>query len=146
MKASTEKAIDRFGLVANGSSGVWDFSIDESVKGAPKWFAEIEGPAIYLSFQLVDRDIIDKMIAFLDRRVSAAARSQKTQPGQRGEELTIGNFGRASVSLIGDNEEEERCFLVIGPQGSCCMRFPLVGKDTRMILAALRQVHEDLSE
>jgi hypothetical protein len=145
MKASTKKATNRFGLVANGSSGAWDISINETIRGKEKWYADIEGPSVYLSFQLVDLDIVDKMIAFLDRHVSADASPRKARSGKAGEELTIGSFGQALVLLIGDNEYRDRCFLVVGPKNGCCVRFPLWGEDTRMILDALRQVREDVT-
>src|SRR5215469_5898642 len=140
MKVSTEKATDRFGLVANGSSGEWHLSINETIRGKEKWYADIDGPSVYLSFQLVDLEILDKMIAFLDRRVSADTSPQKTRSSKAEEELVIGSFGLAPVSLIGDNEYKDRCFLIIGPKSSCCMRFSLLGEDTRMILDAFRQV------
>jgi hypothetical protein len=145
MKASTEKATDRFGLVANGSSGVWDISINETIRGKEKWYADIEGPSVYLSFQLIDLDILDKMIAFLDRRASADASPRKTRSSEVEKELVIGSFGQAPVSLIGDNEYEDRCFLVVGPKSGCCVRFPLWGEDTRMIFDALRQIREDVT-
>ena len=40
MKASMEKTLDCFGLLANGSSGAWSISIDKSIKGKERWFAE----------------------------------------------------------------------------------------------------------
>jgi hypothetical protein len=144
MKTSTGKAISRFCLVANGSSDAWQVSIDESVRGAEKWYVDIEGPSVYLSFQLVDRDIIDKMIAFLDENMPVGGRSRNGRADKSPTELVIGKFGQAPVSLLGDDEYADRCFLVIGPNSNCCMRIPLVGEDTRMILDALRQVREDL--
>src|SRR6185437_15649552 len=107
MKASTDKAISRFCLVANGSSGAWQVSIDESVRGAEKWYVDIEGPSVYLSFQLVDRGVIDKMIAFLDTP------SRKGQSDKPSKELIIGKYGQAPVSLLEDDEYADRCFLVI---------------------------------
>jgi hypothetical protein len=41
MKVSTEKATDRYGLVANGSSGAWDVSINETIRRKVKWYADI---------------------------------------------------------------------------------------------------------
>jgi hypothetical protein len=145
MKVSTEKATHRFGLAANGSSGAWDISIDETLRGKEKWYADFEGPSVYLSFQLVNLDIIDKMIAFFDKRALTDGRSQKGRSDNSPNELTIGSFGQAPVLLIWDDEYEDRCFLVIGPKSSCCMRIPLWGEDTRMILDALRQIREDLA-
>jgi hypothetical protein len=106
---------------------------------------DVEGPSVYLSFQLIDLNILDKMIAFLDHHVSANASPRKARASKTEKELAIGNFGQAPVSLIEDNEYEDRCFLVIGPKSSCCMRFPLWGEDIRMILDALRQIREDLA-
>jgi hypothetical protein len=132
--------------LANGSSGAWSISIDESIKGKERWFAEIEGPSVYLSFQLIDLGILDKMIAFLGKRAPAGKHLRKTRSNETNAELAIGTFGQDPVTLTWDDEEgyEDRCFLVIAKSG-CCMRLALFGEDTRMILEALHQIRAELS-
>jgi hypothetical protein len=52
IQASSETAGENLGLLANGSSGSWEVSIDESVSGTERWFAQIEGPSLWLYFEI----------------------------------------------------------------------------------------------
>jgi hypothetical protein len=134
---------DGFGLLANGSSRCWDIAVDESVDGE-EWSLEIDGPQIYLVFQLRDLKVLQEALHFL----RAGIRSAKTPSRQTGEEaeITLGRFGSAAVSLIWDNEDFPRCFLVIGPRARATLRLSLEAEDIQMLLEALRQVVQDLPQ
>jgi hypothetical protein len=133
------------GLLANGSSGRWDIAVDESLDGN-EWFMEIDGPQTYLVFQLVDLEVVRTALRFL-RSPSGSEAIPRSDGGPGDLDLTLGRFGSSSVSLVWDNEDFPRCFLVIiGPQGRYTLRLSLAGEDLEMFRDALRQVVEDLPE
>ena len=53
------------GLLANGSSGPWEFSVDETISGNERWFAQIEGPSVYISFEIPSPAIVGEAVRFL---------------------------------------------------------------------------------
>ena len=65
IQASSETPGENLGLLANGSSGSWEVSIDQSVSGTERSFAQIEGPSLWLYFEISSPDIIPKIIQFL---------------------------------------------------------------------------------
>ena len=70
MDDRSQEVTKGFGLLAIGSSRGWDVSIDESVGGEQRWYAQIEGPSFSLYFQLLEAGIVRKVIDFLDMRDS----------------------------------------------------------------------------
>src|SRR5688572_17469626 len=50
--ANPEQDSAAVGLLAYGSAGAWEVSIDESTTGEEKWFAQVEGPSVYLYFAI----------------------------------------------------------------------------------------------
>jgi len=56
---------ENLGLLAIGSSGRWEISIDEAISGTERWFAQIEGPLIWLYFEIPSPEVISKEIRFL---------------------------------------------------------------------------------
>jgi hypothetical protein len=133
-----------FGLVATGSSGAWSIDLDETTSGEAKWFVQIEGPAVYLYFQIPSPATIDSLLQFLDRHPVPLDGEQTLESNGIDDSLRIGNFGRTAVTMIRDNEFPDRCFLVLGPSGESCVRLALSGEELRMFTEALRQVREDL--
>src|SRR5437879_2874848 len=130
----------RLGLLANGASPRWDVAVDESVDGAHS--LELDGKHVYLVFQLKHSRVIREAVRFL-------------QPGMRGSEpknrhaceeteMLLGSFGSASVSLLWDNEDVSRCFLVIGPKARATLRLSLDAEDIEMLGDALEQVMKEL--
>src|SRR5262249_3426463 len=111
-----------------------------------EWSIEIDGPQAYLVFQLQDLKVVPAALRFLQ---SGPASNQ--DPEWRGDHdnesvLTLGRFGSASVSLVWDNEDFPRCFIVIGPKARSTLRLTLEAEDIKMFIEALRQVVKDLPD
>src|SRR5262249_38485609 len=133
-----------FGLAATGSAGSWSIDLDETTAGEAKWFAQIEGPSVYLYFQVPSPALIDRLLQFLDRRPVPLGGEQTLESNGIDDSLRISHFGRTPVGMIRDNEFPDRCFLVLGPSGESCLRLALSGEDLQMFTEALRQVREEL--
>jgi len=145
MDRKDEKPTGRVGLLANGSSGPWSIAVDESVD-RDEWSIEIDGPQVYLVFQLAELTTPLKALQFLQLELTAE-RAREPRRRQVGEDaLTLGHFGPASVSLVRDNEDFARCFLVIGPRARSTFRLSLDEEDIRRFTDALRQVVADIPE
>jgi hypothetical protein len=136
MKNKQDQPTNGLGLLANGASGRWDVALDESLEGE-EWSLEIDGPQVYLVFQLEDLTIPRQALDFLQL---------EPRGGKGGAELVLGKFGPASVSLLRDNEGPPRYFLVVGPRASSTLRLSLTGEDIQMFGEALRQVVADLPQ
>jgi hypothetical protein len=135
MKPECDQQADELGLLANGSCGRWDVAVDESLEG-DKWFLEIEGPRTYLVFQLRDLAVIPKLLRFLQSGPGLDSPDEKA--------LGLGEFGAQSVCLSWENEEIQRCFLIIGPNAGFCLRLTFEEEDIQMLREALVQVVEEL--
>jgi hypothetical protein len=133
------------GLLANGSSGPWDINLDEYSGERDKYFVQIEGPVLYLYFEIPSPRMIGTMLQYLQRRSPSASVAGKTL-AERTEALRIGAFGRASVNLVWDDEFVDRCFLIVGVSGKPSLRLTLWGEEIRHLSDALRQVLEDLDD
>lgn len=125
------------GLVANGSAGRWDVNIDETTEGEEQWFAQIEGPSVYLYFEVSSPAIVDELVRFFER----PSASRGVIPS-----LHVGSFGDDGVDLVRDDEYPDRCFIVIGRAPGATVRVALTGNDLADLTEALRQVREDLRE
>jgi hypothetical protein len=138
MKDKTDRTAEGLGLLAHGSSRRWDITVDQSLD-CDEWSLEIDGPQTYLVFQLRDLRVIPEALRFLR---SGARLNQAKGQRHRGEESTLhlGRFGSASVSLLWDNEDFVRCFIVVGPKARSTLRLSLEAKDVEMFTEALHQV------
>jgi hypothetical protein len=125
-----------WGLLATGSAGRWDVSVDESREDG-SWSLEIDGPRVYLALQLLDLEVVRRAFAFLRSPPSAGWRAEEAT-------LVLGRFGTASVALIWDNESPPKCFIVIGLEARSTLRITLETEDVGMMVEALRQAIEDL--
>jgi hypothetical protein len=67
-KTPSREVTKGLGLLAFGSSRGWQVSIDETVDGDERWYAQIEGPSVSLYFRLADLGIVAKTANFLARR------------------------------------------------------------------------------
>jgi len=131
------------GLVANGSAGSWEIAVDETISGAAKWFAQIEGPQVYIYFEILSPKMIDQTIGFIERHTDA---DQVLPPGlatQSGS-LCLGTFGRLPIALVWDDEDRNRWFFVIGQTVQPTVRITILDGDLDEFTQALRQVREDL--
>src|SRR5207245_4204455 len=94
------------GLLAIGSSGPWDIAIDQSTSGPQRWFAQIEGPSVYLHFEIPSLEIIDQAIEFLAR--SSGDTEKNAAPEARPDTLTLGTSKSSQVKLVRDDEFADR--------------------------------------
>jgi hypothetical protein len=145
MPEHSETATGGWGLLAIGCAGRWQIDVTESLDRASEWAMEIEGPKVYLTFQLRDLNAVSEAARFL--RVHLGKGAQREQPGWSAAEdtLLLGAFGSGSVSLMWDNEEFPRCFLVVGPKARSTLRLDLDKEDVQMMIEALDQVLKDLA-
>jgi hypothetical protein len=132
-----------FGLLANGTSRRWDIAVEEALD-REEWSLELEGPQVYLVFQLQDLHVIPAALGFLQSGAKTSRPAAGSQGSRSEPELNLGKFGSASVSLAWDNEDVLRCFLIIGPRARATLRLTFEAEDVPMLIEALRQVVEDL--
>ena len=144
IRASSETPGENLGLLANGSSGSWEVSIDESVSGAERSFAQIEGPSLWLYFEIPSPDIIPKIIQFLLPPGTKREEMPSCSSGSGGKLLDISEPEETPVSLVRDDEYKDRCFIVVGRSDSPIVRFSVAGEDLNNLVEALRQVEEDI--
>jgi hypothetical protein len=145
MNNKYESSIEEFGLLANGSSARRDIAVDEALD-RDEWSMEIEGPRTYLVFQLQDQDVLPKALQFLQAGPGTNRACDGHGNQDNGASLTLGQFDSVAVSLVWDNEDVPRCFIVIGPQARSTLRVALEADDVRMVIEALDQVVRDLPE
>jgi hypothetical protein len=131
------------GLTAIGSAGGWEVAIDETTSGDQRWFAQIEGPSVYLHFEIESPHVINKVLAFLTEQKKAGSGSHGTW-SQRNGELVIGKSEEEPVTLVRDDEFPDRCFLVAETNMKLIVRVTIGGRDLRLLEKALRQAKEDL--
>ena len=125
------------GLLANGSSRSWEVSVDESLAGSDRWFVQIEGPFVYLYFEIPSLAVIGKTLKFLSARPAVRSQAKDT--------LEIGMKGSAPVTLMRDDEHSDRFFLVMGCETTSMVRLSITAADLPGISEALEQVEADLS-
>jgi hypothetical protein len=133
------------GLVANGSSGPWDIAVDETISGAARWFAQVEGPGVYVYFEIQSPKIIDAIIEFIEIHINVKGGARSDLVAGNGS-LDLGGFGCAPVSLVWDDEDKDRCFFTIGTAAQATLRMTLSAGDLAELVGALRQVRDDLEE
>jgi hypothetical protein len=125
---------ENLGLLANGASGRWDVSIDETTSGTGRWFAQIEGPSLWLSFEISSPAIITKLNQFL------------ALPWTKGENnegrLELGDAQGAPVALVRDNEYQDRAFLIVGPGDAPIVRLAVAGEDWDNLVQPFRQLEQ----
>jgi hypothetical protein len=131
-------------LLANGSSGPWEIAIDESTGKRARLFAHVEGPALYLYFEIPSRKTIRSAVHFLEQG-NVSSRSMSGNGVSKGSSVRIGGFGRSSIRLVWDTEFADRCFLIVGVSSKPSLQFTLAGGEIKHLLNALRQVQNELA-
>lgn len=143
MNNSIDPSNSGLGLLANGSSGDWDVAVDESFNGE-EWSLEIDGPQTYLVFQLQDLQVIRSALDLLQSRPLPAEKRGSHERSENESGLALGRFGSASVSLLWDNEDFPRCFIVVDSKDRSTLRLSLEGEDLQKFIESLRQVVKGL--
>lgn len=131
MNLDAERPDRAFLLLANGSCDRWSVDLTESPDGTD-WSLELDGPQCYLVFDLRDTAVVGETVRYL--------MGGSASPNG----VTLGRFGSAEVSLVRDDEEGGRYFLLVGARGNSTMRLTLNADDVRMFTDALEQVLEEL--
>jgi hypothetical protein len=104
MASSRERRIpDSVGLMASGVSGPWLVNIDEAWSGE-RWFAHIEGPSVYVYFEISSVDIVETALELLE----SGSQTAQVAPRQSDEELQLWTSRSHWVSLVRDNEFSDR--------------------------------------
>jgi hypothetical protein len=137
-----DQSSDQMGLLALGVAGRWQIDIDECIN-SDEYLMELDGPRAYFVFKLVGLESVSNMAHYLAEGLRLKKEGQLRIGDNDG--LTIGQYDSSSVSLIWDDEESVRCFLVIRSNGKPAMRFMFDESDITDVLAALDQVLGDLS-
>jgi len=134
---------ENLGLTAIGCDGGWEVAIDETTSGAQKWFAQIEGHSIYLSFAVRSPRIIDAMLEFL---TLPGAENGVVKRSTKNDQILIGKNKEEPVTLVRDDEFSDRCFLIAEAKSGLIVRVAIGGADLSSLVGALRQAKEDLDE
>jgi len=128
--------------MAIGSSGSWEIAIDQTTSGPERFFAQIDGPSVFLYFEIPSLEIIDEAIEFLT--ASSGNGEKNAAPAARGGTLALGTSKSTHVKLVRDDEFSDRYFLVIEPKDGTLVRVTVTNDDLTHMIDALRQVREDL--
>jgi hypothetical protein len=145
MKSNSTGQKPKMGLVANGGAGAWEVSIDETLEGPQQWFGQIEGPACYLHFPVTNVQFIDEMRRFLQAHLNPDRCSHETPSSSSSTgELSISAHDGSTVTLLWDDEGNDRCFVLIKGKGELRARFSLSRSDVQDITDALGVVLEEL--
>lgn len=134
-----------YGLAAIGSAGGWEVAIDQTTSGEQRWFAQIEGPSVYLYFEVESSDVIRKMLEFLTAQTNVGGGSLDVAAPLNGE-LVLSKSTEEPVTLMRDDEFSDRYFLVVETASESIVRITIGDTDLKMLERALRQAREDLDE
>jgi hypothetical protein len=143
MKRDSDQPPEGLGLLACGSSRLWSVDVDESFDG-DSWWMDLDGPQTYLVFQLRDLQVVPKALLFLRASLHPHRTDTPRKWSEAEDALPLGRFGSASVSLLRDNEDVPRCFIVVGGKARSTLRLSLDAADMQMLIDALQQVLDDL--
>jgi hypothetical protein len=120
------------GLAAVGSCGSWSVDLDES-QTAEEWFAQIEGPSVYLSFSVQSPRVIKEMLSFLiDESFTNG-------------EISLWKQLQESVTFARDDEFNDRYYLIV-KAGNTATRVTFADQSLKCLKEALRQAGEDIDD
>jgi hypothetical protein len=119
-------------LLANGTSGRWSVTLDESTEGAEEWFLQIEGPSLYLYCDVDDPRILDSLAAVFTATVK--------KPGR----LVVGRINGLLLQLQWDIEDEKTIFFTVGLVSRPFVRCSIHGQDIQALANATQQAALDL--
>ncbi len=141
LRAARKTKTVPFGLLSNGSSGPWEVAIDEATVGAARWWMQVEGPAVSLYFEISTPKIVHAIIDLLDPNSRLAEIGAN---GSHRNTLKIGKDKKTPVSIINDDEYDDRTYVIIGPSDSPIVRVNLCGDEKKHFVEALRQAAEEI--
>jgi hypothetical protein len=133
---------DGVGLLALGTSGPWAVAIDETLSGPPRYFAQIEGPAFYLYFELARVKVIDEALDFL----SVHLRDARKKPCDKNGALSLAKNTDPQISFTRDDEFDDRYFLVIETKSGLHVQVTMADDDLNHIVKALRGAKDDIGD
>ena len=134
------------GLVANVSVGKWDIAIDQTLNGPEKWFAQIEGPSLYLYFQIGGPRTVECLVCFLEQHTSGDQHLSGNGKHGCDNELKLSCPGNLPVAIFWDGEGVNRCYFSMGTSSDAHMRCGVFGDDLDDLTEALRQLSTQLNE
>ena len=121
------------GFTAAGSSGDWDVAVDQTTGSPARWFAQIEGPSVYLYFEIASPATAAEVLRFLEPEAPPAA----------GVQLRVA-AGPQPLALLRDDEFGDTCSVVLGASPGPVARFTLEPEDLDDLAEALRQACDAL--
>jgi len=143
LRTSPRKPQPAVGLLAIGTCGPWEISVDQAISGRPRWFAQIEGPSVYLYFEIRSLNVVGEAARLLSEETgglrAVAANGKPNGP------LTLGKDKSAPVRLLRDDEFEDRYFLVVEAKNGAVARFTIAGNDRAQLADCLRQINVDIA-
>jgi hypothetical protein len=125
-----------YGLLANGTSGSWTIEVDGSAADPERLFLGIDGPLTSFSFEIPAISTIDHILRFL--------RPDPPSQASTSSRFVLGGDSYLPVSLIRDDEFDDRFFLIVGPADKPAVRYTISGSDLNCLVTALEQVRDDL--
>lgn len=144
MNSPSEGHAADYGLLAYGAAPRWTVAIDEVLDKESEWSLQIEGPSMYLACALTDPTVIGRIVHLFRGQLRADAASGENRGNAANDEVAIGAFGPAVVSLVRDDEISERWFIIVGPQEGAAVRWTLGKEDAAMLLMAFEQALHEL--
>ena len=115
-------------LLANGVSGRWSVTLDESAGPACVYFLQIEGPSLDLYCNAKRPEILHELVRIL--------RSPTTK-----QPLVLGQVNRIPIRLQWD---AATLFFMVGPATRPLVRYSIQGADMRNLANAAEQASLDL--
>jgi hypothetical protein len=124
-------------LLAVGASGPWEIAIDQTTSGRKRLLAQVDGPALNLTFEISGLAVVDEAVEFLSR-----VRQGSTTGAEA--EIVLGHSQAIQVAIIRDDEFSDRCFVVIESRAGVLVRFTLAGNDLIHLIDVLNQIQDDV--
>lgn len=119
-------------LLANGSSGRWSVTLDESTGGTEKWFLQVEGPSLHLCCEVDDPAILGRLANVLQA------------PSGNLDVFKVGKLDRIPLLIQWDDEYDDTVSIMVGPDSRPLARYWIHGSDVRDLADATRQAALDM--
>jgi hypothetical protein len=108
---------------------------------------QIEGPAVYLYFEIQDARVFEQALNLLGQCTHGQTKaSTAKQAATTEDKVHFGRFANVPVLLIKDDEHRDRCFFSIGDSADSSIRIQVTGADLLALASAFEQVIEELKD